>query len=89
MTTNLVVTYTETTPSVIRSWNISFIMVWKVVGLFVRLKYMTRGSNKPLFVDERERILILLGDCIQSSVVLDEAELSIFLLDKEDRHSKR
>jgi hypothetical protein len=25
-------------------------MVWKVAGLFVRLKYMTRGSNKPLFV---------------------------------------
>jgi hypothetical protein len=24
--------------------------VWKVARLLVRLKYMTRGSNKPLFV---------------------------------------
>jgi hypothetical protein len=40
-------------------------------------------------VDEGERILILPGDCIQSSVVLDEAELSIFLLDEEDRRSER
>jgi hypothetical protein len=38
-------------------------------------------------VDERERISILPGDCIQSSVVLDEAELSILLLDEEDRSS--
>jgi hypothetical protein len=35
-------------------------------------------------VDEREWILILPGDRIQSSVVLDEAELSILLLDEED-----
>jgi hypothetical protein len=40
-------------------------------------------------VDEGERIPILPGDRIQSSVVLDEAELSIFLLDEEDRRSKR
>jgi hypothetical protein len=40
--------YTETTP--FRSWNIWFIMVWKVARLFVGPKYMTRGSNKPLFV---------------------------------------
>jgi hypothetical protein len=40
-------------------------------------------------IDEGERIAILPGDCIQSLVVLDEAELSIFLLDEEDRHSER
>jgi hypothetical protein len=34
-------------------------------------------------VDERERILILPGDCIQSSVVLDKAELSILVLDED------
>jgi hypothetical protein len=39
-------------------------------------------------VDKREQILIFPGDCIQSLVVLDEAELSIFLLDEEDRSSK-
>jgi hypothetical protein len=38
-------------------------------------------------VDEGEQILILPGDRIQSSVVLDEAELSILLLDEEDRSS--
>jgi hypothetical protein len=40
-------------------------------------------------VDEGEQISILPGDHIQSSVVLDEAELPIFLLDEEDRHSER
>jgi hypothetical protein len=40
-------------------------------------------------VDEGEQILILPGDGIQSSVVLYEVKLSIFLLDKEDRGSKR
>jgi hypothetical protein len=40
-------------------------------------------------VDERERIVILPGDHIQSSVVLDEVELPIFLLDEEDWCSKR
>jgi hypothetical protein len=35
-------------------------------------------------VDESERVPILPGDRIQSSVVLDEAELSIILLDEED-----
>jgi hypothetical protein len=38
-------------------------------------------------VNERERILILPGDRIQSSVVLDKAELSILLLDEEDQSS--
>jgi hypothetical protein len=38
-------------------------------------------------VDERERIAVLPGDRIQSSVVLDEAELSV-LLDEEDRSSE-
>jgi hypothetical protein len=40
-------------------------------------------------VDEGERIAILPGDHVQSSVVLDKAELSIFLLDEEDRGSER
>jgi hypothetical protein len=40
-------------------------------------------------VDEWEQIPILPGDRIQSSVVLDKAELSIFLLDEEDRRSER
>jgi hypothetical protein len=35
-------------------------------------------------VDERERIPILHGDCIQSSVVLDEVKISIFLLDEQE-----
>jgi hypothetical protein len=35
-------------------------------------------------VDEGEWIPILPGDRIQSSVVLDEVELSILLLDEED-----
>jgi hypothetical protein len=45
-----VVEIMDTTPSVIRSWNILFIIVWKVAGLLVRLKYMTRGLNRPLLV---------------------------------------
>jgi hypothetical protein len=40
-------------------------------------------------VNEGEQILNLPGEGIQSSVVLDEAKLSIFLLDEEDRGSKR
>jgi hypothetical protein len=40
-------------------------------------------------VDEGERIVTLPGDCIQSSVVLDEVELSILLLDEEDQRSER
>jgi hypothetical protein len=39
-------------------------------------------------VDEGEQIAILPGDHIQSLVVLDEAELSIFLLDEEDQGSE-
>jgi hypothetical protein len=35
-------------------------------------------------IDEREWIPILPGDGIQSSVVLDEAKLPIFLRDEED-----
>jgi hypothetical protein len=38
-------------------------------------------------VNKWEQIPILPGDRIQSSVVLDEAELSILLLDEEDRSS--
>jgi hypothetical protein len=40
-------------------------------------------------VDEREWIPILPGDRIQSSVVLDKAELPIFLLDEQDQGFKR
>jgi hypothetical protein len=40
-------------------------------------------------VNEGERISILPGDRIQGSVVLDEAKLSILLLDKEDWSSER
>jgi hypothetical protein len=40
-------------------------------------------------VNERERIAILPGDRIQSSVVLDKVELSMFLLEEEDWCSKR
>jgi hypothetical protein len=40
-------------------------------------------------IDEGERIAILPNDRIQSSVVLDEAELSILLLDQEYRSSER
>jgi hypothetical protein len=40
-------------------------------------------------VDEGEQIASLPGDRIQSSVVLDKAELSILLLDEEDRGSER
>jgi hypothetical protein len=39
-------------------------------------------------VDEGEWILILPGDGIQSSVVLEKVRLSIFLLDKEDQGSE-
>jgi hypothetical protein len=35
-------------------------------------------------IDEGEWISVLPGDGIQSSVVLDEAKLPIFLLDEED-----
>jgi hypothetical protein len=40
-------------------------------------------------VDEWEWVLILPGDRIQSSVVLDKVELPILLLDEEDWGSKR
>src|ERR1700675_4516637 len=33
-----------------RSWNSSFIMVWKVAGLFVNPKYITNGSKRLRFV---------------------------------------
>jgi hypothetical protein len=40
-------------------------------------------------VDEGERIPIFPGDGIQCLVVLDKAELPIFLLDDKDRGSER
>ena len=40
--------YTTTTPSEIRSSNIASIIVWKVAGLLVRPKNMTRGFIKAL-----------------------------------------
>jgi hypothetical protein len=39
-------------------------------------------------INEGEQIPILPGDSIQSSVVLEKAKVSIFLLDKEDQGSK-
>jgi hypothetical protein len=39
-------------------------------------------------IDEWEWVSILPGDGVEGSVVLDEAKLSILLLDKEDRSSK-
>jgi len=42
-----VVEETQTTPSIIRSWKMLFIMVWKVEGEFVTLKHITRGLNSP------------------------------------------
>jgi hypothetical protein len=42
--------YMEMMHLVIRSQNISFIIIWNVARLLVRPKYMTRGSNKPLLV---------------------------------------
>ncbi|KAF8529937.1 hypothetical protein JB92DRAFT_2858824 [Gautieria morchelliformis] len=41
---------TTTTPSSMRLLKMSFIIVWKVAGLFVSPKNMTRGSYRPLFV---------------------------------------
>ena len=38
--------YTMTCPSLISSWNMSFIMVWKVAGEFVSPKNMTMKGNK-------------------------------------------
>ena len=39
-----------TSPDKMRSWKISFIIVWKVVGELVKPKYITRGSKSPRFV---------------------------------------
>src|SRR6267154_496535 len=36
--------------SVMRSWKMSFIMVWKVAGLLVRPKNITRGLKSPRLV---------------------------------------
>jgi hypothetical protein len=56
-------------------------------GLCGTLQLILEPMDKV--VDEREQILILPDDCIQSSVVLDKAELPIFLLDEEDWCSER
>src|SRR5918999_389036 len=42
----------QTTPSAIKSWKVSFITVWKVKGLFIRPKNMTRGSKIPWLVQK-------------------------------------
>jgi len=42
--------YTHTTPSMMSSLKMSFIIVWKVDGQFVRPKNITRGSNNPQLV---------------------------------------
>src|SRR5882724_7607014 len=38
------------TPSSISSLKMLFIIIWKVARLLVKPKNMTRGSNKPLFI---------------------------------------
>src|SRR5882724_2878796 len=40
------------TPSSMRSLKMSFIIVWNIAGLLVRPKHMTRGLNKPLFIQK-------------------------------------
>src|SRR6266851_5215687 len=42
--------YTVMLPSVMRSWNIVFIIVWNVAGELVNLKNMTVGLYSPSFV---------------------------------------
>jgi len=37
-------------PSLMSSLKMSFIIIWKLPDLLVRLKNMTKGSNKPLFI---------------------------------------
>ena len=107
----------------ISSSKISFIIVWKVAGLFVSPKYIRSGSNKPRLVlnatfhsspsfiltllypqanvelgevlrafesvdevvNEGKGIAVLSGDQVERAIVLNEAKLSIFLLDEEDR----
>jgi hypothetical protein len=70
------------TPSAIRSWNISFIIIWNVAGLLVRPKYMTRGSNKPLLVQNvafhlsPSQMQTLLYSQWTSSLVKEHASLS-------------
>ena len=44
--------YTTTILSVIKSQKILFIIVWKVVGLLVMPKNITRGSKRSLLVQK-------------------------------------
>ena len=39
--------YTQMTPSAIKSQKMSFIIVWNMAGLLVRLKNISRGSKSP------------------------------------------
>src|SRR5882724_10820282 len=38
-----------TTPSSMSSLKMSFIIIWKVVGLFIKLKNITKGSKRPQY----------------------------------------
>ena len=42
--------YTMTSPDKMRSWKMSFIIVWKVAGELVKPKYITKGSKSPWLV---------------------------------------
>ena len=44
--------YTTTIPSAMRVLKMSFIIVWKVVGLLVILKNITRGLKRPQLVQK-------------------------------------
>ena len=44
--------YTHTTPSMMRSWKMSFIMVWNIARLLVRPKNMTRSLNNSWLVQD-------------------------------------
>src|SRR5467141_2689260 len=40
------------TPASMSSQKMSFIIIWNVAGLLVRPKNMTRGSNRPWFIQK-------------------------------------
>ena len=42
--------YITTIPAMIKSWKILFIIIWKVAGLLVLPKNITRDSKRPLLV---------------------------------------
>ena len=44
--------YKQTVPPLISSMKMSFLIVWKVAGLFFRPKNIARGSNSPWFMQK-------------------------------------